>query len=548
MWISKPACMKNIYKIIFLLILQSSIFNFQSVSQTAPGIQWQNTIGGLNNDYLHSVQQTSDGGYILGGYSYSNISGDKTENNNGLSDYWIVKLNSSGNIQWQNTIGGNNWEALYSLQQTADGGYILGGWSESGISGDKTEQTWGYADYWMVKTNTSGNIQWQNTIGGFSDDFLSSIRQTADGGYILAGYSGSPVSGDKTENSIGASDYWIVKTNVSGIIQWQNTIGGIHLDELYSARQTTDGGYILAGRSQSDISGDKTENCLGDWDYWIVKTDATGNIQWQNTIGGSLIDEMYSVKQTVDGGYILGGSSRSHISGDKTEDTNGWLDYWLLKTDATGNIQWQNSIGGGFDDELYSIQQTADGGYILGGSSVSDISGDKTENSIGGTDYWIVKTDAIGNILWQNTIGGLSFDVLQSVYQTADGGYILGGYSESDISGDKTEDSNGDNDYWIVKLFPDTITGISNRKSEIQNPQFFPNPLASFSTLTFSNPQKIKFTFSLYDITGRVVGTVSTASDKIVLEKGNKQAGVYFFRLENVRTGQCSNGKIVISD
>ncbi|MFI5219656.1 MAG: T9SS type A sorting domain-containing protein [Bacteroidia bacterium] len=540
--------MKNIYKIIFLLILQSSIFNFQSVSQTAPGIQWQNTIGGLNNDYLHSVQQTSDGGYILGGYSYSNISGDKTENNNGLSDYWIVKLNASGNIQWQNTIGGNNWEALYSLQQTADGGYILGGWSESGISGDKTEQTWGYADYWMVKTNTSGNIQWQNTIGGFSDDFLSSIRQTADGGYILAGYSGSPVSGDKTENSIGASDYWIVKTNVSGIIQWQNTIGGIHLDELYSARQTTDGGYILAGRSQSDISGDKTENCLGDWDYWIVKTDATGNIQWQNTIGGSLIDEMYSVKQTVDGGYILGGSSRSHISGDKTEDTNGWLDYWLLKTDATGNIQWQNSIGGGFDDELYSIQQTADGGYILGGSSVSDISGDKTENSIGGTDYWIVKTDAIGNILWQNTIGGLSFDVLQSVYQTADGGYILGGYSESDISGDKTEDSNGDNDYWIVKLFPDTITGISNRKSEIQNPQFFPNPLASFSTLTFSNPQKIKFTFSLYDITGRVVGTVSTASDKIVLEKGNKQAGVYFFRLENVRTGQCSNGKIVISD
>lgn len=212
-------------------------------------------------------------------------------------------------------------------------------------------------------------------------------------------------------------------------IEWQNTIGGNGHDYLQSIQQTTDGGYILAGHSQSNISGDKTENNIGGSDYWLLKTDAEGNIQWQNTIGGNNADNLYSIKQTADGGYILGGWSNSDISGDKTENSNGGWDYWIVKTDATGNIQWQNTIGGSGSDELYCIQQTADGGYILGGNSDSNISGDKTENSIGGLDwdYWIVKTDASGNVQWENTIGGTLTDRLKSVQQTIDGGYILGG-------------------------------------------------------------------------------------------------------------------------
>jgi len=167
----------------------------------------------------------------------------------------------------------------------------------------------------------------------------------------------------------------------SPTIEWQKTIGGIGSDILNSLQQTADGGYILGGNSNSDTSGDKTENSWGSRDYWVVKLDAVGAIQWQNTIGGSSTETLNSLRQTADGGYILGGTSRSPVSGDKIENTRGGDDYWVLKLDATGAVQWQRTIGGTLTDDLRSIQQTADGGYILGGSSSSDISGEKTENS-----------------------------------------------------------------------------------------------------------------------------------------------------------------------
>ncbi len=457
--------MKTLYKTLLLLstfrfplfTLHFSLFIFHSSLFTvkAQEIEWQNTIGGTGDDRLYSMQQTDDGGFILGGKSFSNISGDKTENSNGFDDYWIVKTDSMGNLQWQNTIGGSYFDLLYSIQQTADGGYILGGSSRSDISGDKTENTkggYGNYDYWIVKTDSLGVIQWQNTIGGKSDEILYSVLQTVDGGYILGGYSNSDIHADKTENSMGGSDYWIVKINSTGGLQWQNTIGGGGNDILYTMQQTVDGGYILGGVSVSMISGDKTENCNGGWDYWIVKTDATGNLQWQNTIGGSNGDYLVSIQQTFEGGFILGGMSYSDVSGDKTEDSFGPPDYWIVKTDSIGNLQWQNTIGGSNYDELRSIQQTTDGGYILGGYSSSNISGDKTENTKGVLDYWVLKTDSTGGIQWQNTIGGYENDRLYSIEQTTDEGYILAGHTYSNISGDKTENNVGDFDYWIIKL------------------------------------------------------------------------------------------------
>ncbi|HMT27931.1 MAG TPA: T9SS C-terminal target domain-containing protein, partial [Bacteroidia bacterium] len=398
-------------KQLLLTALISFLLPLLSFSQV---IEWQNTIGGSGIDYLYSISQTSDGGYILGGYSGSNISGDKTENSNGTFDYWIVKTDSKGDIQWQNTIGGSGEDLLVSISQTSDGGYILGGRSQSNISGDKTEDSNGFYDYWIVKTDSTGAIQWQNTIGGSWDDQLYSIAQTSDEGYILGGLSGSNISGDKTEDSNGTLDYWIVKTDSTGTIQWQNTIGGGVEDALYSITQTSDGGYILGGHSDSNIGGDKTENSRGGFDYWIVKTDSAGVIQWERTIGGSGPDFLKCLVQTSDGGYILGGYSDSGISGDKTENSHGSDDYWIIKTDSTGVIQWQKSIGGSYEDQLYSIAQTPDGGYILGGTSGSNLSGNKTENCHGFYDFWIVKTDSTGAIQWQNTIGGSIDDHLYS--------------------------------------------------------------------------------------------------------------------------------------
>ncbi|MBC8047760.1 MAG: T9SS type A sorting domain-containing protein [Fimbriimonadaceae bacterium] len=439
----------------FVFTIASIVISTQLKAQ-APEIAWDNTIGGNEYDYLQSVRQTTDGGYILGGYTRSGISGDKTEASLGENDYWVVKLSFSGDIEWQNTIGGSGFDELQSVQQTTDGGFILGGYSNSPVSEDKSEgDPLSSVDYWVVKIDASGDIEWDNTIGGNSNDWLYSVQQTTDGGFILGGYSTSPVSGDKSEGSLfGSVDYWVVKIDASGGIEWQNTIRGNSDDLLYSIQQTYDGGYILGGYSNSGIFGDKTEVSLGENDYWVVKLDDDGVIEWQNTIGGSSDDLLYSIQQSSDGGYILGGYSESGISGDKNETNIGGSDYWVVKLDTSGNIEWQNTIGGNSWDILNSVQQTEDGGYILGGYSHSGVSGDKTEASMG-SDIWSVKLNSTGNIESQNTIGGSTFDFLFSSHQTADGGYILGGSSKSNISGDKTEANLGDYDYWVVKLNPD---------------------------------------------------------------------------------------------
>ena len=519
-----------------------------STKLNAQEIEWQNTIGGGGNDELYSIKQTTDGGYILGGTSRSNISGDKTENNwdttQTRADYWIVKTDALGNIQWQNTIGGSGHDELYSILQTTDGGYIMGGRSTSLISGDKTENTVGGDDYWIVKTNSSGNIQWQNTIGGSGNDWLYSIKQTTDGGYILGGWSFSNISGDKTENSNGLEDYWIVKTDSLGNIQWQNTIGGGNSDILYSIQQTTDEGFILGGYSNSNISGDKSENRIGDYDFWIVKTDSSGNIEWQNTIGGNNSDWLNSIQQTTDGGFILGGRSNSNISGDKTENSwNNSNDYWIVKTDNSGNIQWQNTIGGNSYDYIYSIQQTTDGGFFLGGNSNSNISGDKTELSMGGYDYWIIKTDTSGNIQWQNTIGGSGNDVIWSIQQTIDGQYILGGWSNSNISGDKTENSIGLSDYWIVKICDSLSTislcsAVSVNELVIDNNEVdvFPNPAKDELNIQLNNSKANNLrTVSIFDVLGNTVLSKQSATANCKLPTAHFSKGIYFVE---VKTGK----------
>lgn len=548
--------MKNIHKNLLLVILTFN-FCFYSVSysQNIPTIQWQNTIGGSSFDFLYSAEQTTDGGYILVGYSYSNISGDKTENFIGIygrSDYWIVKTDSSGNILWQNTIGGDYEEMLTSIKQTTDGGYILGGFSQSNISGDKTENNYDTLcatfDYWIVKTDSLGNLIWDLTIGGSDEDRLLAIEQTADNGFILGGFSISNTSGVKVENNIGANpttDYWIVKTDSLGNIEWQNTIGGSLYDYLYSIKQTQDGGYILGGMSCSNISGDKTETCLWYGDYWIIKTDSLGTIQWQNTIGGNGSDELFSIVQTSDGGYLLGGESNSNISWDKTENSMGDFDYWIVKTNSVGTIQWQNTIGGSEGDFLESLQQTSDGGYILGGWSLSNISGDKTQNNcdstLGYPDFWIVKTDAAGSIQWQNTIGGSKNEKLHSIEQTIDGGYILGGYSESDISGNKTENSMGYSDYWIVKLTPETI--ISSVQMPYQQLPILisPNPFTDKLSVTVNTNELSEFI--LYDMTGRKMMNMNF-TNSLTLNTEQLAKGLYTYELR-IKNGMSQKGKIV---
>src|SRR5688572_2322745 len=425
-------------------------------AQNGPAVQWDKTIGGSIRDELYSMQQTSDGGYILGGTSSSGISGDKSQACQGFSDYWVVKLDANGFKMWDKTFGGDTTDMFVSLQQTADGGYILGGYSLSGISGDKSQASRGDRDYWVVKLDASGNKMWDKTLGGSQWDEFYSLQQTSDGGYILGGGSGSPISGDKSQapQHNWFWDYWIVKLDANGNKLWDKTIGGNNgNDILHTVQQTPDGGYILGGESQSGIGGHKSQASRGAFDYWVVKLDASGNKLWDKAFGGSTPDQLQTLQQTSDGGYILGGYSSSPISGEKSQACQGNSDYWVVKIDAIGNKMWDKTFGGNNIDWLYSVQQTSDGGYILGGTSQSPISGHKSQASQGNFDYWLVKLDASGNKMWDKTIGGNGTDWLFSLQQTSDGGYFMGGMSNSGISGDKSKPSLAI-DFWVVKLGP----------------------------------------------------------------------------------------------
>ena len=258
--------------------------------------QWDKTFGGTSCDYVHSVQQTSDGSYILAGTTYSYSAG--------WGDVWLIKADTNGSQQWNKTFGGTNDDYAYSVQQTSDDGYILAGSTMSYGAG--------YVDAWLIKTDMNGNQQWDKTFGGTNDDYAYSVQQTTDGGYILAGSTGSYCD--------GYTDAWLIKTDTDGNLQWNKTFGGTNYEWAYSVQQTSDGGYILAGSTMSYGAG---------YDAWLIKTDMNGNQQWNKTFGGTNDDLVYSVQQTSDGSYVLAGETRSYGAG------NG--DAWLIKVSGEAN-------------------------------------------------------------------------------------------------------------------------------------------------------------------------------------------------------------------
>jgi len=508
-------------------------------------------IGGKLNDELRAMSLTKDGGGIIGGSSESPISGDKTEKSRGDFDYWIVKQDRMGNIQWDKTIGGNILDKLSSLAQTTDGGYILGGFSNSEKSGEKSEghDIYGSIDYWVVKTDNRGNVEWDNTIGGTDDDYLTCIAQTADGGYIVGGYSQSNASRDKSQNNRGfnSNDYWVIKLDNQGNIKWDKTIGGSLDDILTSIQQTKDGGYILGGYSESNTSGEKTQNSRGGLDYWVVKLNSKGIIEWDKTIGGNFTDRLTCLQQTSDDQYILGGYSYSNRSGEKSEDTRGFFDYWLVKVNDRGNVQWDKTIGGDEDDELTSLQQTRDNGYILGGGSNSGKSGEKTEDSRNNSyDYWVVKVNDNGRVEWDKTIGGSSYDYLYAVKEKERNRFMLGGSSSSEVSYDKTKPSKGEEDYWLVKLndkkqSDGVITSSADYNSVIGDKNtygVYPNPVKDVLYVRNSGTAE----FTLMNQSGKaLITTIIRGEGQITTSK--LPAGIYY--LKNNTTGETR--KIIIT-
>ena len=425
-------------------------------SCSSPTIVRQKTIGGNENDILRSMCVTKDGGFIVAGWSYSDSSGDKTVKNHGIiySDLWVIKFNNKGMMQWQKAIGGNGYELYGMVTATVDGGFILGGASMSDISGDKTESCRGNTDMWVVKLDSEGNIQWDKTIGGSGLDECALIKQTKDGGYMIAGSSTSNISGDKTEDCRGDFDMWIIKLDSIGKIQWNKTLGGNRWEFPGGMELTDDGGVIICGNSASDIGIDKTESNRGKRaDFWVIKLDKNGKKIWDRTIGGNDDDMALAIKKTSNGNYLLAGFSSSDKGYEKSENSKGGTDIWVVRIDSVGKKIWDKTIGGSGEDSPIAggILVTKDG-YLIAGTSNSPISGDKTDNCRGGNDYWIIKLDESDKVKWDKTIGGNDKDELSSVAEIGKDHFIFGGVSTSGISGDKTDSSRGSADYWIVYL------------------------------------------------------------------------------------------------
>lgn len=442
-----------------------------------PMIQWQKVLGMEDKVYPCVVRQTKEGGYIVAATHDSLDSDDVI--NHGDKDYWVIKLDTAGTIQWQTSFGGSGIDIVNSIQQTKDNGYIIAGKSNSNHStvfGEKTSH--GEYDYWIVKIDSIGMIQWQKSYGGSGEDLATSIQQTLDGGYIIAGGSSNSQAivykgrNPFIDSSIGSSidsvtenidgdvtghhgsdinmDYWIVKIDSAGAIQWQKSYGGTNDDFPMCIQQTTDGDYVVAGYSYSsdgDVSGHHGSTSLAD--YWVAEIDSTSAIKWQKSYGGRYNDFAYSIIQATDGGFIVAGNSFSS-DGDVTghHGTDSTSDYWIVKIDSTGGVQWQKSYGGSNNDIASSIVQTDDGGYVIaGGSNSTD--GDVTGNH-GNYDCWIVKIDGQGQIQWQKSLGGRSLDAAYSIQQTVDKGYIMAGTTMSE-NGDVINFTSGIK-YWIVKL------------------------------------------------------------------------------------------------
>jgi hypothetical protein len=422
-------------------------FKFYTLDTLPPDVEWQKCLGGSGLEHaIGGAKQTKDGGYIIAGFTHGSYDGDVSGNNGG-TDIWVVKLDVSGNIQWQKCLGGSNTEYAYSIEQTKDEGYIVAGFAGSN-DGDVIGNHGGL-DFWVAKLDVSGNIQWQKCLGGTQMDIAYSVKQTADEGYIVTGITESnDVSGYH-----GSDDFLVVKLDGSGNIQWQKCLGGSGPDQATSIDLTDDGGYIVAGYTNSndnDVSGGH-----GGGDFWVIKLDGSGNIQWQNCLGGTAGEGAYSIKQVDGGGYIVAGftdSDDDDVSGD-----HGGTDFWVIKLDGTGNLLWQRCLGGTGQEIAYDVKQTNEGGYVVTGYTYSN-DGDVIGNH-GADDFWVVKLDNSGNIEWQKCLGGTSEngglhgtgeERAYSIQQTIDGGYVVAGLTNSyngDVIGKHSSD-----DAWAVKL------------------------------------------------------------------------------------------------
>ncbi|MFN8155488.1 MAG: T9SS type A sorting domain-containing protein [Bacteroidia bacterium] len=434
------------YKICITILLFLSF-----TATTAEGqiiLNKQKTIGGSLADLASGMVKTTDGGWVIAGTSTSGISGDKTEACRGSSDYWVIRTDSSGNILWDKTFGGNDEEICKSILSLQDGSFVIAGYSSSGISGDKTEQGYGFSDYWIVRIDSAGNKIWDKTLGSSFLDYLTCAMISYDGKIVIGGYSNSPNNLIKNENTKGGFDFWILKLDTAGNIIWQNTIGGSNADKPSTLLELPDNSILITGSSASPVSSDKTSAGYGQNDFWIVRISSTGTLLGQFCYGGSLNDEAKSAVFMPDGSFLFTGESNSPVSGVKTINSFGDIDIWALRVNTSGVVLWQSLWGTNLPDQNARTFEHLGKIYITGISSANG-SGVNVSPSKGMKDTWLICADYLLQEIYQSSLGGSENDILTSAFADSSGMHFLMS-SDSPNSADKNEGCKGDMDFWLA--------------------------------------------------------------------------------------------------
>ncbi len=494
-----------------------------------PAIEWAKCYGGSFDERANSIVEASNGDYFIAG-STSSDDGNVTGFHgvvNGTSDFWIIRIDSSGNLLWQKCYGGTSEEKGISICKTFDNGFIIAGNSYS-TDGDVTGNHGG-SDYWIIKIDSSGNLLWQKSYGGSNDDFANSIIQAKDSGYVIAGYTASNDS-DVTGNN-GMEDFWVLKIDTVGNIIWQKCFGGSSHEFGKTIEQSSNGNYFVSGVAYSNdsvVSGNH-----GGSDYWLIQIDSVGNLLSQKCFGGTYSEEQGAFEFTSDNGFIMSGTSFSN-DGDVSGNM-GLGDFWIVRVDSQFNIVWQRCLGGS-GDEFYSFaKETSDGGCIVTGTTDS-----QTDllpyNYHGYNDIELIKLDSLGNTEWQWCYGGTVNDNALAILPTPDINYLVTGFSSS---------SNGDvtgqhsvlemyHDYWIMKT-GNTIAEVSEIKNSKPEITIYPNPTnSSFAIKNISSNQSSML--QIINPIGEVVYTEILFGKNNCIVNANLLQGIYFVKInDNVR-------------
>ncbi len=454
-------------------------------SLAAQDLDWSVSVGGSYNDDAYSGCLTSDGGYAILGATFSYGAGGY--------DVYLLKLDSLGDTLWSKTFGGSEADYGYDIQETVDGGLILVGATQSQGAGGK--------DVYLAKTDSVGTMLWTRTFGGASDDDGRSVRQTDDGGYVVAGTTQS--------YGPGLTDLYLIKTNANGDTLWTRAYGSVSGETGSAVRITPDGGYIAVGTTGGFGSGYSS--------LYAVRTDADGDSVWADAFGGDKADMGYSVAIVPDSGFVFVGATASFGA--------GYSDMYIVKTTHDGTFQWDRSFGGSGEERGYSIQACPDSGYIVAGFTQSFGAGQH--------DMFVVRTDPLGFGLWDRTFGGSESDYCRSII-TGQNSWGLVGYSYSY--------SSGGSDFYVVKITGDQQTSVRDEftpglPESFALAQNYPNPFNPTTSIEFSLTQRANVTLTIYNVLGQMVelwqpGELPAGTHALEWNAGALASGVYLYRLQ----------------